>query len=210
MGDKEKIEKLISFDEKKYENVDLDHLMMYVIGKLGEIKADLSFENAVIAAFKIFPKKFSLVGYPEYPDSNRVDQCLWRCAKHKQWIGGKSRQGFTITERSKLIIKEAEVMLEKGIEPEKGKATSGRRRKEALLSEVENSSAYKKYSQGEGNKITEAELCFLLQGTLDSSRKLLEENLLMLKKFAKDLENQKIFDFTEWVETNFKAFFKKK
>jgi hypothetical protein len=210
MTDKEKIEKLTSFDESKYENLDLDHLMMYAMGELERIQVDLSFENATVAAFKLFPKKFSLVGFINYPDSNRVDQCLWRCAKHRQWLGGKSRQGFIITERSKLVIKECEDMIEKGMSIKKTKTTSQTRRKEALLLEVESSSAYKKYEQNEGSNINEAELCFLLQGTLDSSHKLLKENLNVLKNYAKTLENRNVVNFLDWVESNFNDFFNKK
>jgi hypothetical protein len=209
MEDKEKIENLSSVSKEKYANIDLDHLMMYAMGKLHKLDANLSFENAVVAAFKLFPNKFSLIGYPEFPDSNRVDQCLWRCSKHRQWIGGKSRQGFMITERSELVIHEVEEMLEKGL-PQKSRNISQSRRKEALLAEVKDSSAYKKYYSGNGSEITEAELSFLLQGTLDSSHKLLEDNLAALKNFAQSLNNQEILDFIEWIETNFKSFFKKK
>jgi len=210
MTDKEKIEKLTNFDESKYENLDLDHLMMYAMGELERIQVDLSFENATVAAFKLFPKKFSLVGFVNYPDSNRVDQCLWRCAKHRQWLGGKSRQGFIITERSKLIIKECEDMIIKGVGLKKTKTTSQTRRIEALLLEVESSSAFKKHEQGEGSKITESELCFLLQGTLDSSHKLLKENLNTLKSYAKTLKNKNVTNFLNWIESSFSDFFNKK
>ena len=211
MEDKEKIMGLKSLDGKKYENIDLDHLMMYVMGKLYELGVDLSFENATVAASKLFPKKFSLVGYPEYPDSNRVGHCLWRCAEHRKWLGGKSRQGFVITERSKLIIKEVKAMIEKGSTNRKSAhATSQTRRKEALLLEVVSSTAYKKYKQGKGDTITEAELCFLLQGTLDSSRALLKGNLNALRNYAETLENREIINFLYWVELNFKDFFKEK
>jgi len=211
MKDKEKIMGLKSLNEKKYENIDLDHLMMYVMGKLYELGVDLSFENATVAASKLFPKKFSLVGYPEYPDANRTGHCLWRCAGHRQWLGGKSRQGFIITERSKLVIKKVEDMLKKGATGKKNAhAASQTRRKEALLLEVASSIAYKKYKQGEGDNITEVELCFLLQGTLDSSRALLKENLDVLRSYAQTLENEKILNFLNWAESNFKDFFRKK
>ena len=68
MKAKDKIEKLQKIDETKYKNIGLDHLVMYAIGELDKMKADLSFENAVVASFKLFPKKFSLPGFPEYPD----------------------------------------------------------------------------------------------------------------------------------------------
>jgi hypothetical protein len=206
MKDKSKIEKLKEIKEDKYKNVDLDHLMMYVMGQLEQIGADLSYENAVVAAFKIFPRKFSLPGYPEHPDSNRVEQCLWRCAgKTRQWLSGKARQGFIITNRSRLFIKEAEDLLS-GILYKKTKATSQTRRKESILAEVIASSAYKKYLKGEGDFITEAEFCFLLQGTLDSSKETLKKNFNSLKIFADELVRKDVVEFLDWLEERFKKF----
>jgi hypothetical protein len=96
--DKDKIEELKSFGEAKYENVDLDHLIMYVISQLEKIGADLSFENAAVAAFKLFPKKFSLPGYPEYPDGKRIHDCLFRCTfKTKQWLVSRTLNLQTYT-----------------------------------------------------------------------------------------------------------------
>lgn len=206
MKDKSKIEKLNEIKEDKYKNVDLDHLMMYVMGQLEQIGVDLSYENAVVAAFKIFPRKFSLPGYPEHPDSNRVEQCLWRCAgKTRQWLGGKARQGFIITHRSRLFIKEAEDLLS-GILYKKTKATSQTRRKESILAEVIASSAYRKYLKGEGDFITEAEFCFLLQGTLDSSKETLKKNFNSLKIFADELARKDVVEFLDWLEERFKMF----
>ena len=196
MRDKDKIEKLKSFDEAKYENVDLDHLIMYVVSQLEKIDADLSLENAVVAAFKLFPKKFSLLGFSLYPDSLRVYSCLWRCTtdKKKQWLGGKIRQGFIITDRGRKFIREAETLLTE-LSPKKIKATSQTRRKELLLAEVVSSLAYKKYTSGQSDTITEADFCLLLQGTFDSSREILRGNFNTLKMFAEELARDDILRF---------------
>lgn len=206
MNDKVKIRKLETLDYAKYENIDLDHLIMYVINRLKKIKVDLSYENIVVAAFMIFPEKFSLPGFHEYPDSNRVEQCLWRCtSKIKQWLGGKTRQGFLITDRSKRIFKETDDLLS-GIIHKKTKATSQTRRKELILNEVLSSTAYKKYKDGNENLISEADFCFLLQGTLDSSKETLNANYFSLKKYSEELKNKNIFDFLENLKKKFKSF----
>ena len=114
MKDKEKIENLCAIDEAKHRNIDLDHLVMFAVGQLEIVGTDLSFENAVVAAFKLFPRKFALLGFPSYPDAKRIHDCLFRCTyKTKQWLGGKTRQGFIVTERSKIYIKEAEHLLKR-------------------------------------------------------------------------------------------------
>jgi len=210
MKDKDKLKELKPFAESKYKNIDLDHLMMYVMKELERIKTNLSYENAVVAAFKIFPKKFSLLGFEEYPDSNRVDQCLWRCSgKTRQWLGGKARQGFKINPRSRVIFKESADLLE-GRKPTKTRAISQTRRKESILAETLDSSAYKKYVENNGNLITESEFCFLLQGTLDSEKDTLKRNLNLLKMFADELDRKEITAFLEWIENRFKSFLGKR
>lgn len=210
MKDKEKLKELKPFTESKYKNIDLDHLIMHVVKELERIKANLSYENAVVAAFKIFPKKFSLPGFTEYPDSNRVEQCLWRCSgKTRQWLGGKARQGFNITPRSRVIFEESADLLE-GRKSTKTRAISQTRRKETILAETLDSSAYKKFLEGNGNLITEGELCFLLQGTLDSEKDTLKKNLDLLKMFADELERKEITAFLEWIESHFKGFLRKR
>lgn len=63
MKDKDKIKELTSFEELKYKNIDLDHLIMYAIDQIEKKGVDLSYENIVVAAFKLFPNKFSLQGF---------------------------------------------------------------------------------------------------------------------------------------------------
>ena len=47
--DREEIVGLKAMELSKYVDVDLDHLVMYAMGHLEKIGAELSFENAVIA-----------------------------------------------------------------------------------------------------------------------------------------------------------------
>jgi|YelNatPaOPRAMG01_1025707.scaffolds.fasta_scaffold39934_3 hypothetical protein len=207
MNEQQSIENLKPFDESRYINVDLDHLIMYSVGCLKKIGADLSLENVVVAAFRLFPKKFSLLGFPNYPDSLRVYSCLWRCTtdKKKQWLGGKIRHGFIITERGQKFIKEAEDLL-KETSVRQSKAMSQTRRKEAIIAEISKSSAFFKYNNGQGESITEAEFCFLLQGTLDSSKDILRENFLLLRQYAEDLNRKDIVDLLDWLKIRFRTF----
>lgn len=204
--DKEKLSNLQVFDEKKYENIDLDHLIMYAMWRLSELKVNLSYENAVVAAFKIFPKKFSLLGYPEYPDSDRVMNCLNRCIlDDRNWLGGKIKHGFILTDKSQKIVQKAKELLN-GKNIKKSRAFSLTRRKELILAEIVNSPTYKKYLTGAGNSITKAELCYLLQGTLDSPINVLRENYKILNNYANELERKDVLNFLEYLEGKFKEF----
>jgi hypothetical protein len=205
--DRNKIIELATIEEDKYSNVDLDHLMIYAMGELVKQKVDLSFENAVIAAFRLFPKKFALVGYSEYPDSDRVMNCLNRCVKPKHWLNGRPRQGFILNERSNKYIAEAECLLN-GLAQEKSKILSKTRRKELIISELMKSQAYTKFVNDRGNLITESEMCNLLQGTLDSDKQILRDNLASLKLFSEELERVEVNKFLDWLGKRFEKFLK--
>ena len=206
MTDREKIEKLIPSSSENYQNIDLNHLVMYAVGQLERIGGNLSFENIVVATYKLFPDKFSLLGFPSYPDAKRVHDCLFRCTiKPIQCLGGKTRQGFVITDRSRAFIEEAEDLLY-GVKSKKTRVISKTRRKEILLEEVVSSPAYLKYSKGQRESITEGDFCFLLQGTLDSYRETLGKNLGVLKSFAGELQHAELTEFLDWLEGRFRNF----
>lgn len=202
----EKIEKLRSFDASKYESIDLDRLVMYAVVQLEKLGVELSLENIIVASFKIFPKKFSLVGYPEFPDATRVEKSLWRCkGNQRRWLGGKTPQGYFISDRGRIISVQAEHQLANpGLR--KKKAPSKTRRKERILAEVTSSSAYAKHVQGKGDSISEAEFCFLLQGTLDSDRGMLKDNFNSLKRIAEELERKEVSNFLTSIEQRFMKF----
>ena len=202
-----KIKKLKTFDSDRYNSIDLDRLVIYASVELDKLGIELSIENIIVGAFKLFPKKFSLFGYSEFPDATRVEKCLWRCkGNNRQWIGGKTQHGYFITDRTINIASQIEKELS-NLVIQKRKNISRMRRKENILKEVINSPAYKKYLNAQKENISEADFCYLLQGTLDSSRETLKENLNSLKKFMNELEQDDILIFLNWIEDHFKNFF---
>jgi hypothetical protein len=194
------------FPPQLYEGTNLNWLVLYAVGVLEERRVGLSFEHVVVAAFRLFPRKFSLLGYPEHPDAKRVHDALWRCAyKNRQWLLGKTSQGFAFTERGRKELETARQALKSGSLPQK-KAFSQTRRFEKLLAEVRTAPAYAKYSQGTREKVSEAECCHVLQGTLDSDRRLLADNLAKLRGMAAELDQADIAVFMDWLESRFSRF----
>jgi len=207
MTDKQKIEKLQPFNSSRYESIDLDRLVIYATVTLQKLGVDLSLENIIVGAFKLFPKKFSLVGYLEFPDATRVEKCLWRCkGKKRQWIGGKTPHGYLITDKTRIVTAQTEAQLLNTTLKKEKKAASRLRRKEGILKETTESSAYSKYTSGKSESISEADFCYLLQGTLDSPRDTLKDNFDSLKKFAEELERGELLTFLGWLEQRFKYF----
>jgi hypothetical protein len=60
--------------------------------------------------------------------------------------------------------------------------------------------------QGERDVVSEAECCQALQGTLDSNRQVLLDNLHQLQTIANDLEQSDITEFLTWLDNRFAAF----
>ena len=200
------VQDLEPFPPHLYEGINLNWLVLYAVGVLEERKVDLSFEHVVVATFRLFPKKFSLLGYPEHPDAKRVHDALWRCAyKNRQWLRGKTSQGFAFTERGRQELDTAKQALKRGSLPQK-KTFSQTRRFEKLLAEVRAAPAYAKYSQGTQDKVSEAECCHVLQGTLASDRRVLVDNLAKLKSMAIELEQKDIVALMDWLGTRFARF----
>lgn len=189
-----------------YEGIALDLLAIYAVGEVSERKMNLSFENIAVAAFRLFPKKFSLLGYPSFPDAKRVHHVLRRCVyKDKQWLRGKFVHGFELTERGHKVLQEARQALTVAM-PQRKKVLSHTRRFEKILDEVRRSPAYLKYVQGNHDLVSEAECCHALQGTLDSNRQVLLDNLRQLQTIANDLEQSDIAEFLTWLDNRFGAF----
>lgn len=200
------IESLRPFDAAAYVGIDLDRLVVYTAAQLDAMGVQLSLENIVAAAFKLFPAKFSLAGFPEFPDATRVEKSLWRSrAKARRWIGGKTPHGYFLTEESKVIAAKTADHLS-GAPIQKTKTPTRSRRTESILREVAASPAYSKYRSGNGDAVTEADLCYVLQGTLDSSKETLRDNLSSLTRLAKDFGDEKVVTFAAWLCERFKTF----
>jgi hypothetical protein len=206
MRENDPLTKFQALPEEKYARIDLDHLLMYAVGQLNGIGADLSFENIIVAVYKLFPRKFSLVGYPEYPDAKRAHKCLRRCTyKTRRWLGGKERQGFTLTDKSLIIIQKARSMLALASTVVAG-PISRTRRKERILTELESSVAYLKAVRGDVDSISEGDYCFMLQGTLDTSGETLRANLDALQMCASEQGRLDILRVVKTIEKRFTAF----
>jgi hypothetical protein len=59
-------------DPARYSSVDLDKLVMIAVGQLSSLGIELSLENIIVASYKLFPKKFSLIGFPQQRKSRWV------------------------------------------------------------------------------------------------------------------------------------------
>ena len=79
---------------------DLILLVLYSFSKRG-----VSFEKLVKECFNQFPKVFVLKGYPQWPDTRKLDRPL-RDLRKKKLIKGSPQTFFTLTPLGKKEVKE--------------------------------------------------------------------------------------------------------
>jgi hypothetical protein len=90
---------MTDISSKLYSDISLDELVTYSIFVLLEEKTEATFENIVAKCFEFFPEKFSLIGYPQWPDSTRVNKSWLRCRTDFKYIKGSVKNGFTLTSK---------------------------------------------------------------------------------------------------------------
>jgi hypothetical protein len=92
------------FTESKddYLSMDKDRLILISIDHLNSKNIESTFDKLTVATFKLFPKKFSLIGFPEYPDAKTVNDCV----KTKKRVFGNAQTGYKVTEKGKYFLEE--------------------------------------------------------------------------------------------------------
>lgn len=211
---KEKLLQIKKFDSKGYKNIPMDNLILYAVWKVQELELEKNFYNICVAAFKLFPNKFSLLGYSQYPDSKRIHDCLWHCFyKTKGWLIGKTKHGFDFSPIGLKILEKTTSRLkdpkcwDSGKSTKKNKIRDGRR--EALIiSELQNSRAFQKYQDGNIDNIEKVDICFALHGTLDTPKDIIEKNMRMIKNLIVQYGSKELLDFISIIEKKYKGLFK--
>ena len=182
--------KLLSpYDPSRYHDTRLDKLAVVGIHKLISNGIECTFDNAVVVLHKLFPEKFSLVSFPEYPDSIRVDTTLRLDCRHSRYVTGNRVKGFALTELGKLAAEDSTKFLESRSRKSYAPPPLGpdrRNRFTRLLAEVRNSDAFKKYQAGQS--LSRFDVCDVLHGSLDTNDKVLIGNLQTLVEYANKLK----------------------
>lgn len=197
-----------SFNVQSYEKLNLDELLTYCIFRLTSENKEATFERIVAKSFELFPGKFSLSGYPMWPDSARVNKSWLRCRTDFKYIHGSVKNGFRLTEKGLEVVKKVQFHLDRPINERQlvdAASKKGRTREEAFLKEIMKSDVYQRYlKEGENASVTHFEFCDSLFCTLETPPKTLKENLAKLKEYSSRMNRNDVYDFLSFLETKFK------
>jgi len=201
--DKEFLEKCKPLDENQYNHIDNDRLILYVVNYLEENNMEPTFEKIVIGAYKLFPKRFSLLGFPEHPDAKTVYYPIMHASyKKKGWLSGNMQSAFHLTSKGRDVLNEVLAALSNKLPVSKTVPTLPLRKERYFLDLLESSSAFQKYNVGSAAEISEMEIRIMLRGRGDTPPEILKQNLMKYSEYASIADRPKLVEFLEHVRKN--------
>jgi hypothetical protein len=184
-----------------YLPVDKDRLILFVIDYLNQKCIETTFDKLTVAAFKLFPKKFSLIGFPEYPDAKTVDSCVTlHCVKTKGWVSGNAQTGYMITEKGKYFFDETKKILEGKIKVTRKYGTIPRRKEVTFVNLLKRTKAYKKYSQGKYEELSRSDIMEALKVPALSSSERIEKYLQKYLEYADRINDSSVVEFLQFIQ----------
>jgi hypothetical protein len=189
-----------AFPESFYSSLDLNRLVCYTIQWLLEHKTQMTFENIVVAAFRMFPVKFALEGYAEYPDAARINRALLQLRpKYRNWARGNVQKGFVLTESGFAEVQRVKGILSAEDAPA-GETKRRRARPRTMdltrdLASIVDSTLFSKWKQDRLADGTATELFDMLQAFAYTPSKALRERLAMLESAALQVGREDVVTF---------------
>jgi hypothetical protein len=200
--------RLQRFAPNLYQDISLNDLVMYAVYVLAETENEINAEEIVAACFLLFPARFHLRGYPQWPDSTVVNK-RWLDCRDRGYITGSTAHGFSITPKGlEIAEKTANVLSGKRRHfprrtPSKLTAEA-RTRAGRFIRSLEASDAYKQFQrEGETANISEFDFRGMLLCTMESSAATLNSNLEQFKQYAALYERQDFVDFLDFCRRKF-------
>lgn len=193
---------LPKFAPERYQEISLNDLVMYAVYFIAEHKNEINAEEIVAACFLLFPSRFQLRGYPQWPDSTVVNK-RWLDCRDRGYITGSTAHGFSITPKG-LELAEKTASVLSGQRRNFSRRTPSKLTAEArtragrFIRSLEASDAYKQFQpESETADISEFDFRSMLLCTMESSTATLNSNLEQFKQYAALYERQDFVDFND-------------
>jgi len=182
---------LPAFDPELYRDISLNELVMYAVYVIAETENEINAEEIVAACYLMFPSRFHLRGYPQWPDSTVVNK-RWLDCRDRGYITGSTAHGFSITLKGlELAERTANVLSGKQRHFSRSRPSrltaEARTRAGRFIRALETSDAYRQFqSEGEPANISEFDFRSMLLCTMERSPATLNSNLERFKKETGD------------------------
>lgn len=198
------------FPSEKYKSIDNNRLAVYAIALLSKNSLQATQEAVIVALFLMFSEKFSLIGFKEFPDAERVNRTLLQLGpKYRNWAIGNKHIGYSLNETGRLVLSQTEKMLESSASPRIKILTPKQRTRDPdiEIKEIEGTSLYKVYKSGEKDTTNEFAIWELLQAFPYTPKSALKKRFKQMKESAKLSGRSDVLEFLMWVQTKYADMF---
>lgn len=187
---------------------------MYSVYYLHKQGSEITSEDIISACFVLFPKRFSMRKYPQYPDSGIVSR-RWSDCKSKGYLRGNASRGFQITARGIKRAEKVEKSLGKLMKPihmpkPRAKQTTSsaqtihpelKAHAGKYVRSIQASDAYKHYRKQQ--PLNEFDFRSLLLCTMESPPTTLARNMEQFKEYVKIYKRRDLLVFLEFCDVKF-------
>jgi hypothetical protein len=195
-----------------YEPLDLTGLAAYAIKRLQDLQFPATFENLVVALFRLFPEKFSLHGYAQYPDAARIGRTLLQLGpKYRNWARGSVQKGFTLTPSGLMKVEQvtnALTSIGPHIQPTRRQALPRTMDLNKDLSLLEESRLFGKWKDGDLAGAANTEVIDLLGAYAYSPPRALRGRVQFLENSAKQVGREDLLEFLQAIRREFASLFR--
>jgi hypothetical protein len=205
------VEDMHPFDPAVYQSIGLNDLLAYVVNWLREDGHLPTFETITVVAHRLFPSKFSLVGYPEYPDAARIQLVILHLGpKYVGWLEGKKKTGYHLNDAGAEAARRVVQRLQTPISTGDTASTqhqyaqqdnlAARTATETRLARIRRSQSYRLYQEGQLSSLEDVSLAWdTFQLFINADQLTKAHSYREIKKAAQDHNDKEVLDFLGWI-----------
>ena len=221
--DRKDLLRLRAFERDSYKDYALTMLTAYVVHWLQRWEIPTSLENVAVASHRMFPVKFGMVGWSDFPDVNRTNRSVLQMRpKYRNLATSASDKGVFLNQRGveeavALIGKLGPPVIEAGrvasvveeeVRPEIGKRARSIH-PEAAVEAVRRSYLFEVYTTSRFDEAEAIDLIGLLDVYDHTPSKEKQHRLRRLMESAKEVKDGEVVEFLEKVQARFHRYLHK-
>lgn len=186
-----------AFPDEQYAGINHNRLLVVAVDALTRASIPCTFENIVVAAYRLFPRVFSLEGFTTYPDAARVNRTLLHCKpKYEDYINTSAtgaRGLFYLTPRGEEAARETLGAFSGVAKPLRGRAKVPRSHHEQILSDVRKSDAFQAWKSG--LNVTDLDFLSLLHLLPGAKADAINDNFHIISESAAAIADPEVNSF---------------
>ena len=200
-----------------YQGEALAKLTTVGILKLHNAEIDANFENVTVILYKLFPEKYSLVGFPEFPDTLRVNRAMTSHCITAGWIDGTlKRNSYLLTPKGRIVAEDLLDQIESGTISQRKRSDKNQHKYIRFVQGVSNTTGFEKFSAKHLKEIKKFDVCESLHCTVDADETQLKKNLATLILHANNTKkisnftviSEAVLEYLQYIESNWEELMK--